>query len=146
MSSADASPSKNPAMPMGTGSDSGALSSSDASALNTDGSTGVLPPTTDPGAMGPFAFAETYNVGPGNNYSVIAPMMLGQNGIKNPILVWSPGAMANPALYQTLLNTIASHGIVVVSYNETAQGPDMTAGIDWIIPQSTTQGSPYYNR
>jgi hypothetical protein len=105
----------------------------------------VLPPITDPGATGPFGIAETDNVGPGNNYTVIAPMQLGQNGIKNPILVWSPGAGANPAIYQTLLNHIASHGFVVVSYNSTAQGSDMTAGIDWIVSQSTTQGSAYYN-
>jgi dienelactone hydrolase len=95
--------------------------------------------------MGPFGIAETDNVGPGGNYTVIAPMALGQNGIKSPILVWSPGAGAWPAIYQTLLNHIASHGFVVVSYNSTAQGSDMTTGIDWIVSQATTQGSPYYN-
>jgi hypothetical protein len=105
----------------------------------------VLPPITDPGATGSFAISETDNVGPGNNYTVIAPMTLGQNGVKNPILIWSPGAGATPAIYQTLLNHIASHGFVVVSYNSTAQGSDMTAAIDWIVSQSTTQGSPYYD-
>jgi len=134
---------------MGAGSDSGATASPDAApppdaTMSSSVSTGVLPPITDPGATGPFAIAETDNVGPGNNYTVIAPMALGQNGVKNPILVWSPGAGANPAIYQTLLNHIASHGFVVVSYNSTAQGSDLTAAIDWITSQSTTQGSPYY--
>ncbi|MGH7438946.1 MAG: hypothetical protein ACRENE_24935 [Polyangiaceae bacterium] len=124
--------------------------SPDATASNADAemtvSTGVLPPVTDPGASGPFGIAETDNVGPGGNYTVIAPMPLGTNGVKNPILVWSPGAGANPALYKTLLDHIASHGFVVVSYNATAQGSDMTAGIDWIVSQSTTQGTQYYDK
>jgi hypothetical protein len=94
--------------------------------------------------MGPFGIMETDNVGPGNNYTVIAPMPLGQDGVKNPIFVFSPGAGGTPALYQTLLNHIASHGFLLISYNSTAQASDMTAAIDWIVSQSTTQGSPYY--
>jgi hypothetical protein len=126
-------------------SDAGADATASSDGAEASVSTGVLPPVTDPGATGPFDVTETDNVGPGNNYTVIAPTPLGQNGVKNPILVWSPGAGASPAIYQTLLDHIASHGFVVVSYNSTAQGSDMTAGIDWIVSQSTTQGTPYYN-
>jgi hypothetical protein len=73
-------------------------------------------------------------------------MELGQGGIKNPILVWSPGAGAWPAIYKTLLNHIASHGFFVISYNSTSQGPELTTAIDWIVSQGTQQGSGYYNK
>ena len=109
-------------------------------------STGVLPPVTDPGAPGPFTPMETDNTGPNNQYTIIAPMELGQGGIENPILVWSPGAGADPAIYQTLLNDIASQGFFVISYNSTSTGPELTTAIDWIVSQGTTQGSPYYGK
>jgi hypothetical protein len=108
--------------------------------------TGVLPPITDPGATGPFTPTETDNTGPGGNYTAIAPQELGQNGIENPIFIFSPGASAWPSLYQTLLNHLASHGFFVLAYNSTAQGTDMTAAIDWLVAQSMQQGSPYYNK
>jgi hypothetical protein len=38
---------------------------------------------------------------------------------------------------------IASHGFVSVSYNSTPQGPELTKAIDWIIDESTREGSPY---
>ena len=83
-------------------------------AMGATGSTGVLPPIMDPGEPGPFTPKETDNIGPDSNYTAIEPMELGQNEIKHPILVWSPGAgPAYPAIYQTLLNHIASHGFVI---------------------------------
>jgi hypothetical protein len=109
-------------------------------------STGVLPPVSDPGAPGPFTPVETDNTGPNGQYTIIAPMELGQGGIENPILVWSPGAGADPAIYQTLLDHIASHGFLVISYNSTSTGPELTTAIDWIVSQGTMQGSPYYNK
>jgi hypothetical protein len=136
---------------MGPEPDSGPGASADAT-LSADGmtgssaSTGVLPPVSDPGATGPFTPTETQNTGPNSQYTTFAPMELGQGGIKNPILVWSPGAGASPAIYQTLLTHIASHGFLVISYNSTAQGPELTTAIDWIVAQAMQQGSPYYNK
>ena len=131
------------------GSDSGLPTSTDATPPGADAaavSTGVLPPITDPGAAGPFTPTETQNTGPSGNYTTIAPMELGQGGIKNPILVFGPGAGAWPAIYQTLLNHIASHGFVIVAYNSTPQGPELQTAMDWIVSESTRQGSIYFNK
>jgi hypothetical protein len=134
-------------------SSGGATSHPDASAPGSDsgadastGSTGVLPPVKDPSVAGPFTPAEPDNVGPNNSYTVIAPKELGQNGIKHPILIWGPGAGSWPAIYQTMLNHFASHGFVVVSYNSTPQGPELTTGIDWVISESKRMGSPYFDK
>ena len=104
------------------------------------------PPITDPGVAGPFTVTEAQNVGPNNNYTTIAPMEIGQDGIKNPIVIWAPGAGAWPAIYQTLLNHIASHGFVIVAYNSTPQGPELTTAMNWIVAESTRQGSIYFGK
>lgn len=109
-------------------------------------STGTLPPVTDPGATGPFTPETTGNIGPGGNYTAIEPKELGKDGIKHPILIWGPGAGASPPIYKTLLDHIASHGFVVISYNTTPQGPELTSAIDWIEMESTRQGSTYFDK
>src|SRR5262249_10537719 len=81
-----------------------------------------------------------------NNYTSIAPKELGQAGLKHPILVWGPGAGAWPAIYQTLLDHIASHGIFILAYNSTPQGPELTQGLDWIIDEAKREGSAYFNK
>ena len=93
--------------------------------------------------MGPFAIKQTDNIGPDKQYTSIEPKELGQGGVKHPILIWGPGAGSTPAIYQMLLNHIASHGFVIVSYNSTPQGPELTKAIDWIIDESKREGSPY---
>jgi dienelactone hydrolase len=95
---------------------------------------------------GHFTPLETDNVGPNGDYTTIAPKELGEGEIKHPILVWGPGAGAWPGIYQTLLNHIASHGFVIVSYNSTPQGPELMTAIDWIVAESTRDGSPYFNK
>jgi hypothetical protein len=114
-----------------------------AGAPSTD-DTGSLPPIMDPGMTGPYEIAETDNVGPMNEYTTIEPKELGKGEIKNPILIWGPGAGSTPAIYQTLLNHIASHGFVVVSYNSTPQGPELNTAIDWIVSESKRQDSKYF--
>jgi hypothetical protein len=107
------------------------------------GNTGTLPAITDPIMKGPFEITETDNVGPMNNYTTIEPKNLGQDGIKHPILIWGPGAGSTPAIYQMLLNHIASHGFVIVSYNSTPQGPELKTAIDWILGEAMKEGSKY---
>jgi hypothetical protein len=107
---------------------------------------GTLPAISDPTMMGPFGIVETDKTGPMSNYTIIAPKELGQGGVKHPILIWGPGAGSTPAIYQTLLNHIASHGFVVVSYNSTPQGPELKTAIDWIITESKRDGSPYLDK
>jgi dienelactone hydrolase len=110
------------------------------------GETGTLPAITDPAMPGHFTPTEMDNVGPNGDYTAIVPKELGEGEVKHPILIWGPGAGAWPAIYQTLLNHIASHGIVIVSYNTTPQGPELTTAIDWIVAESTRQDSMYYNK
>jgi hypothetical protein len=108
--------------------------------------TGSLPPIADPGEPGHFTPKTTENVGPSQEYTTIQPSELGEGGIKHPILIWGPGAGAYPGIYQTLLDHIASHGFVIVSYNTTPAGPELNAAIDWIIDESKRDGSPYFDK
>jgi hypothetical protein len=105
--------------------------------------TGVLPKITDPGQKGPFTPTTVSSTGPMNGYSAIYPMELGQNGLKHPIVVWGNGAATSTPVYATLLNHLASHGFAILSYNSTPQGPQMTAAIDWMVAESTRQGSTF---
>jgi hypothetical protein len=108
--------------------------------------TGGLPAIMDPGMPGPFKSKETANVGPMGNYTTFQPEELGKDGIKHPILIWGPGAGAYPDIYKTLLDHVATHGFVVVSYNSTPQGPELNAEIDWIVAESKKETSQYFNK
>ncbi|HLK35544.1 MAG TPA: hypothetical protein VKU41_02245 [Polyangiaceae bacterium] len=107
--------------------------------------TGTLPPVKDPGVAGSFTPTTTNNTGPSGNYTAIYPKELGQGGVKNPIVIWGDGAALNPTSYMTLLDHLASHGFAILAYNATPQGSDMTAAIDWIVSESTRQGSVFYD-
>jgi hypothetical protein len=85
----------------------------------------------------------TMNTGPMNGYTAIVAKELGQNGVKNPIVIWGNGAAMSPPLYATLLNHLASHGFAILAYDTTPQGAQMTAAIDWMIAENARQGSPY---
>jgi hypothetical protein len=61
-------------------------------------------------------------------------------------VIWGPGAGSTPQIYQTLLNHIASHGFVLVSYNSTPQGPELLTGADWIAGEAMKQDSPYLGK
>lgn len=111
-----------------------------------DGTSGTLPTVTDLGTTGPYTPVPTKNVGPNNQYTTVHPKELGANGVKHPILIWGPGAGAFPEIYATLLLHIASHGFVIVSYNSTPQGPELTKGLDWIIAESKRSSSLYYDK
>jgi hypothetical protein len=110
------------------------------------GDTGTLPAISDPAQPGHFTPTETDNVGPNGDYTTIEPKELGEGGVKHPILIWGPGAGASPGIYQALLNHIASHGFVIVSYNSTPQGPELLTAIDWIVAESMRNGSPYFGK
>jgi hypothetical protein len=92
---------------------------------------------------GPFAATTLNNTGPDGGYTVVQPMTLGQNGFKHPIATWGNGITTTPSLYPTLLNRIASNGIVVIASNSTSvTTADMTGGLDWMIQQNGASG-PY---
>ncbi len=128
----------------GSGSGSGSGSSGDAAwGIGGDGGCGeTLPPLSDYTQNGPFSTTTVNNSGPDGGYTVVEPMPLGQNGFKHPIAMWGNGITTTPALYPTLLNRLASNGIVVIASNSTmVTAADMTGGLDWMIAQNTASGS-----
>lgn len=102
----------------------------------------TLPAVTDYGAMGPFATIRIDNTGPDGNYTMFRPETLGgANGFMHPPLTWGNGILTTPDAYVILLNTIASHGFVVIASNSTSVNTTlMTAGLDWLIGQNTSAG------
>lgn len=109
-------------------------------------STGSLPPIDDPAKPGKFTAVWEEGKGPGGNYTTITPMELAQSELKHPILIWGPGAGAYPEIYKSLLDHIATHGFVIVSYNSTPQGPELNDAIDWTLEESKREGSPFFNK
>jgi hypothetical protein len=97
---------------------------------------GTLPPVDDLEHEGPFMVGMMDNTGPGRNYRLIYPMPLGKDGIKHPVFSWGPGAGSTPDVYVTALAHVASHGFVVLSYNATPQGKELTDAIGWLVEQN----------
>jgi Dienelactone hydrolase family len=102
----------------------------------------TLPPLSDYSQNGPFTAMTVNNSGPNGAYTIVLPTTLGQNGFKHPIATWGNGITTTPATYPTLLNRIASHGIVVIASNDTqVTAAEMTGGLDWMIQQNAAAGS-----
>ena len=109
----------------------------------------ILPPVDSVDADGKFATApENLSSGPGGTSGVFRPAMLGQNGLKHPIFVWSCGGGSQPRDYVFHMNRIASHGFVVVADDAPldASGSKIKASIDWIIKENDRQGSDFYQK
>jgi len=98
----------------------------------------MLPPVTDYTAMGPFnPTMEIDNTGPDGMYTMYRPTNLDQNGFKFIPTTWGNGITTTPQTYPILLNTIASHGFVIIASNSTSVTTDlMIAGLDWLIMQN----------
>jgi dienelactone hydrolase len=101
---------------------------------------------------GPYASTTTNFSGPNGNYTIYHPRELGTNGVKHPVVNWMSGGSTNPAMYP-LLPHLATHGFVVVASNTTptigaqvALGQEMVAGLDWILEQNKTSGSPFFGK
>jgi hypothetical protein len=85
------------------------------------------------------------DTGPGNQFRLFAPKPMVE-GLKHPVVAWSPGAGAFPDAYLTLLKHLASHGFVTLSYNSTANGKNLVDAVDWLIKENDRQDSPLYGR
>jgi hypothetical protein len=98
----------------------------------------MLPPVTDYTAPGPFdPTMEIDNTGPDGMYTMYRPTNLDQNGFKFIPTTWGNGITTTPQTYPVLLNTIASHGFVIIASNSTSVTSDlMIAGLDWLIAQN----------
>ncbi|MET0287914.1 MAG: hypothetical protein ABW352_25720 [Polyangiales bacterium] len=103
-------------------------------------SNATLPPVSDLAKPGPFT--PTRGAGPAG-YVLFHPQELGKDGVKHPIVTWGPGAAENAGSFVTLLNHFASHGFVVISYDGTPNGEELTKGIDWLVAENARSGSMF---
>lgn len=108
--------------------------------------TGTLPVPDALDQDGPYEVIDVPNTGPGDQFRLFAPKPLGEDGLKHPVVAWSPGAGAFPDAYLTLLNRLATHGFVTLSYNSTAQGTNLVAAIDWLIAENERPDSMLYGK
>ena len=101
----------------------------------------TLPPISDYTQSGPYTATTINNTGPDGGYTVVQPTTLGANGFKHPIASWGNGITTTPSYYPTLLNRIASNGLVVVASNSsTVTEADMAGGLQWMVQQNTASG------
>jgi hypothetical protein len=101
----------------------------------------TLPSISDYTQNGPYTAMTINNTGPDGGYTVVQPTTLGANGFKHPIASWGNGITTTPSYYPTLLNRIASDGLVVVASNSSSvTEADMAGGLQWMIQQNTGSG------
>jgi hypothetical protein len=97
----------------------------------------ALAPVTDYGAKGPFDTMTVSNTGPSGAFTMFRPRELGANGFMHPPATWGNGVSTTPDLYTDLLNTVASHGFVVIASNSTGvTAQDVRSGLEWLIMQN----------
>jgi hypothetical protein len=146
----------------GGNTDSGPGPSTDAGQTTTDKDATVPPVTGDSGTTGggggpvptvdkvemkgPFTATHITNGGPKGSSWVFYPMEIGKDGMKHPVFNWGPGAGTGPDRYVDHLNTLASHGIVVISQPSSGSGADEIPALDWIIAQNEKSGSPFFGK
>jgi len=105
-----------------------------------------FPPVADVSAMGPYTPRTVNNTGPNSAYTIFHPSELAPNGVLTPIISWGNGGATWPEYYPQLPH-LASHGfLVIASNNPLVDGPLVKAGVDWIVQQNETSGSPFYKK
>jgi len=77
------------------------------------------------------------NTGPSGAFTMFRPRELGANGFMHPPATWGNGVSTTPDLYTDLLNTVASHGFIVIASNSTGvTAQDVRSGLEWLIMQN----------
>jgi hypothetical protein len=102
----------------------------------------TLPSITDYTQNGPYTPMTISNTGPDGGYTIVQPTTLGANGFKHPIASWGNGITTTPSYYPTLLNRIASDGLVVIASNSSSvTEADMAGGLQWMVQQDMASGA-----
>jgi hypothetical protein len=149
--------------PDATGAPSGSDAADDASeATSGDGATAcsmTFPSVTDFGSKGSFDVAidcspPTSVTADGTGCAVYHPTVMGQGGLKHPVIVWgngtgSPSECSGDAHvfgeYDYLFDQWASQGFIIAVANtaSTGSGTDMLDCLDWVEAQNSVAGSIY---
>ena len=71
--------------------------------------------------------------GPGRDFALWYPKQL-ERGRTYPVVVWANATFTNPSQYSRFLQTVASHGFIVMAGDSgrSGDGAQMTQGIDWL--------------
>jgi dienelactone hydrolase len=97
-------------------------------------------------ATGPYPIAVVADTGPENGYDIYRPQILTTN--THPIAVFCVGSGSHPRDYAHLLNSLASHGVVVIASTSPYQfdGSKASTGVDWLIEQNEIGTSEYLKK
>jgi predicted dienelactone hydrolase len=105
--------------------------------------------TADYSAFGPFTTSTESNTGPDGTYTIVRPETPGKDGFVHAPIIFGPGIGGPMTSMMNLLQRIASHGFVIIG-RQLDGGPNnpennrrMIAGLDWLLAQNTTAGSPF---
>ncbi|GAA4540724.1 poly(ethylene terephthalate) hydrolase family protein [Amycolatopsis samaneae] len=81
-------------------------------------------------------------------HTVYRPTILGENGLKHPVIVWGNGTGATPPVYGALLRHLASHGFVVAAADtiNAGSGREMLDGAATLIAENGRAGSEYHQK
>lgn len=127
------------------GTNSGGASSGGGTGGSSEGPT--LPPVTDYSEPGPFETVVETSKGPGNGYTIVRPVTLGEDGFLHAPIIFGPGIGQGVNVHTTMLRNFASHGFIVVGTPVLSGGPGdagnrqkMQDGLDWIVAQHSTAG------
>jgi hypothetical protein len=89
------------------------------------------------------------DTGPGGTYVIIRPTTLGEDGFLHAPIMYGPGTGMEVLQMEAFLERIASHGFVIIGHRLDG-GPGnpesketMLNGLEWILEQNTTSGSPF---
>jgi len=93
---------------------------------------------------GPWMPTMKARSGPSGSSTLFYPMDLGKDGVLHPVFHWGCGAGSQPSQYADHLNTLASHGFVVIA-NASGSGPGK-GSLDWILAENDKMGSEFYKK
>lgn len=101
-----------------------------------------FPQVGDNTAAGPYA---TVTIAEGPECTIFRPAVLGENGLRHPVVIWGNGTGATPASYQVILNHFASHGFVVAAANtaNAGSGQEMLNCLAYLENEANKPASPY---
>ncbi len=98
------------------------------------------------GLPGPFSVVKDTSTGPGNDFTLYTPAGIGSTSFLHPVITWGNGTFATPALYDGLLEHLASYGFVIIASNAlfTGSGSQMIEGVDWVLAENDNPASSLF--